>query len=105
MIKISAFARVFVRHLATREIPVNYSRISRFYSTKPASSESTRKLIAAQDSDTFGSLSINVQRPDDELQDEGDIKEEEFIKNPPKRSQKLGTKQVRYEEFNLNSLL
>jgi pentatricopeptide repeat domain-containing protein 1 len=55
--------------------------------------ENTRDLIAAQDGDTFGTLSVNVAPAEDELVDEDDIKEEEFLKNPPRKSQKLTTKE------------
>lgn len=71
-------------------IKTNYCHFS---SERNFKTENVRELIAAQDSDTFGSLGVNVQQPENELIDEDDIKEEEFIKNPPKRSQKLSTKQ------------
>lgn len=52
-----------------------------------------KDLLAAQDPDTFGTLSVNVQKADDDLVDPDDIKEEQYLKHPPKRSQKLRIKE------------
>lgn len=103
MIRISALARVVTRQLISRYVTINNLPMAaslnhqkfRLYSKEISREkfESTKELIAAQDSDTFGSLTVNVQPADDELIDEGDIKEEKFISNPPKRSQKLRTKE------------
>lgn len=52
-----------------------------------------RKFIASQHSDSFGSLTPNVNAADDEFEDEDDIKEENFIKNPKRKSDQKSTKQ------------
>lgn len=100
MFRISFLARLATRHLISREFPVNYyaiaqisSQKSRFDSKQIRKPEETKELIAAQDSDTFGTLNVNAEPVDDELVDEGDVKEEKFTKNHPKRSQQLSTKQ------------
>ena len=102
MLRISSLARIFTRQALTREVPVNYSAVSRIllqvrhYPRSVRNYEepkATKELIAAQDSDTFGSLNVNVEPAEDVLVDEGDIQEEKFQKLPPKRSQKLSTKQ------------
>lgn len=55
--------------------------------------EFEKNYIAAQDPDSFGTLSVNVQKADHDLQDEGDIKEEEYSKYRPNKSRKLSTKE------------
>lgn len=107
MIRISTLTRIVTRQLLSNRVASNYpSTIPRFatdltktklirnYSidAPPDRLENTRELIAAQDSDSFGSLGVRVMTADDELVEEGDIEEEEYIKNPPKKSQKLSTK-------------
>jgi pentatricopeptide repeat domain-containing protein 1 len=55
-----------------------------------------RNVIKAQkqnSSDTFGSLSVNVNRADHDLTDKGDIEEENFIKHPRDRSRQLRQEQ------------
>lgn len=101
MIRVSVLARVVTRQLLSRHVASNYLPVvalnhnMRLYSKEIQQEkfESAKELIAAQDSDTFGSLSVNVQPADDELIDEDDIKEEKYISNPPRRSQRLSTKQ------------
>lgn len=108
MIRISTLTRLVSRQLLSRRVAANYSPISsniktqitlRNYSIEVPQGklESTKELIAAQDSDTFGSLSVNVQPAEHELVEEDDIKEENYIKNPPRRSQKLRT--IEYAEM------
>jgi len=58
-----------------------------------SSNDEFRKFIASQHSDSFGSLSPNVNAADDEFVDEDDIKEENFIKNPKRKSDQKSTKQ------------
>jgi pentatricopeptide repeat domain-containing protein 1 len=101
MIKINVLSRIVARQLFARRITVNYalptskfaSQIFRKYSSEIPVKDNIRDFIATQDPDTFGSLNVNVEAAEDELVDEGDIKEEEYSKHPPKRSQKLSTKQ------------
>ncbi|CRL06978.1 CLUMA_CG020011, isoform A [Clunio marinus] len=103
MIRTFLNARIISKSLFSNRVYMNYSRVrhitsikSRFYSSEIIHNKeesNVRELIAAQDSDAFGTLSIDVAPPDDELIDEGDIKEEEYLKNPPSLSQKLSTKQ------------
>ena len=99
MMRLSFLSRLVTRQLISRHISVNYTsitpqRLRNFSSEIPVlKDENVKTLIAAQDPDSFGSLSINVDAADNELVDEGDIKEEEFQRNPPKKSQKLSTKQ------------
>ncbi|CAG9807430.1 unnamed protein product [Chironomus riparius] len=57
-----------------------------------SSNDEFRKFIASQHSDSFGSLSPNVNAADDEFVDEDDIKEENFIKNPKRKSDQKSTK-------------
>lgn len=105
MIRISLLCRIASRQLALHQITsnrlinlsqfaVHCSRQTFVSNQKPEPvNENTRDLIASQDADTFGTLSINVSPAEDEIVDEDDIKEEEFIKNPPRKSQKLSIKQ------------
>lgn len=97
MIRISFLARLATRQLIAREVSVNYCRVARISSSHTRfyakQIKETKELIAAQDSDTFGTLSVNAEPADDELLEEDDIKEEKFIKNSPRKSQKLSTKQ------------
>lgn len=103
MIRICALTRILTRQLLTHHVATNYPSVSshlarttvRLYANEFSQEkmENTRELIAAQDSETFGTLSVNVQPAEDELFDEGDIKEEKFLKHPPRKSQKLSTKQ------------
>ena len=100
MIRISVLTRVITRQLLSRHVTTNYLpavayQNMRLYSKEihQEKFESEKELIAAQDSDTFGTLSVNVKPADDELIDEDDIKEEIYISEPPRRSQKLSTKQ------------
>lgn len=99
MMRISALTRIVTKQLVSRNVktyyfPILVNQHMRLYSKEQSKGfESPRELIALQDSDTFGSLSVNVDAPDDELIDEGDIKEDKFISNPPSRSQQLSTKQ------------
>lgn len=72
-----------------------FSTISRKFDNEtkikiPGDDESS--YVAAQsDPDTFGTQTPNVKYPVEV--DEDDLKEEEFLENPPSRSQKLRTKQ------------
>ena len=50
-------------------------------------------LKAADDPDKFGSLSVDEDQAEDDITDEGDKREEIFLKNPPTNSQKLRTKE------------
>lgn len=100
MIRIKILTTLLTRQLLSHSVRVNFKPVfirdnTRFYSKEFINEkiESTRELIAAQDSDTFGSLSPDVNAAEDELIDEGDIKEEKYISNPPKKSQKLSTKE------------
>lgn len=103
MIRINLLSRIVARQLFSRQVAVNYAtpvsnlvvQNFRKYSNESSvpKGENIRELIKAQDPDTFGSLNIDVTAAEDELVDEGDIKEEEYAKYPPKRSQKLSTKQ------------
>lgn len=52
--------------------------------------EDYERLIPANDPDTFGSLSINVEETEG---DEGDKQEEEYLSSSPLRSQQLGIRQ------------
>lgn len=101
MIRISALSRILFRQQLSNRMLANYPVIShltlkesiRKYSLD-VKKENTRELIAAQDSDSFGTLNVGAhEQPDDEFVDEDDIKEEEYIKHPPRNSQKLSTKQ------------
>ncbi|XP_070502851.1 pentatricopeptide repeat-containing protein 1, mitochondrial isoform X1 [Chironomus tepperi] len=56
------------------------------------SNDDFRKFIASQHSDSFGSLTPNVNAADDEFLDDGDIKEETFIKHPKSKSDQKTTK-------------
>lgn len=99
MIKIYKLTRIVTRSLLSPQINAagrsfKFSQnFRRFSSERKDKVENVRELIAAQDSDAFGSLSVNVAPSESELIDEGDIKEDEYIKNKPKISQKLSTKQ------------
>lgn len=104
MITISAFTRAISRQLVGCRIASNYlaiasdltqQRFARRYSEKASRDilENTRELIAAQDSDSFGTLGVKVLASDNDLNDEGDIEEEKYLKHPPKRSQQLSIKQ------------
>lgn len=98
MIRIGVWARVFSRQLRSHHVTARLPTVSsnfvrRFAVEIPREKfESPKELISGQDSDTFGSLSVNEQPADDELIDEDDIKEDEFLKHPPSKSQKLSTK-------------
>jgi pentatricopeptide repeat domain-containing protein 1 len=99
MIRLAAFTRIVSRQLLSQNHTLHYSPVAskilqwqiRNYSPH-GKVENVRELIAAQDSDTFGGLSTSGSA-DDEYVDEGDIEEEEFLKHPPKQSQKLTTRQ------------
>ncbi|CAH0398664.1 unnamed protein product [Chilo suppressalis] len=62
---------------------------------KPVQSKKTEdKFVYLEDPDVFGTLSKNSMIPDnDEFEDEGDIKEQEFLSNLPMKSRKLTIKQ------------
>lgn len=60
---------------------------------KPKEYKTEDNLVYAEDPDTFGTLSRIINNKSEELVDEGDIKEQEFIQNKPLRTQKLTIKQ------------
>ena len=100
MIRIGLLSRTVARQLIPKFVSTNYcvnnrsfvlNNNIRRYSIKIQNIQEEKLLIAAQDPDTFGTLSTNNQQADDELLDEDDIKEEEFLRNPPRKSQKLRT--------------
>lgn len=106
LVKLNSIARISSNYTVSTEVYSNYHRISApscnlilqhaRFSQKfnfSAEKEDFRQHIATQDSDTFGTLSPNVNKADDDFQDEGDIQEEKIIRNPPKKSQALSTKQ------------
>ena len=60
---------------------------------KPKEYKTEDNLVYLEDPDTFGTLSRKVITQSDELEDEGDKREQEFTQNKPLGSQKLTTKQ------------
>lgn len=60
---------------------------------KPKEFKTEDNLIYIEDPDNFGTLSRTVNIQSEEVEDEGDIKEQQFLQNKPLRSQKLTTKQ------------
>ncbi|XP_026762393.2 pentatricopeptide repeat-containing protein 1, mitochondrial isoform X2 [Galleria mellonella] len=52
-----------------------------------------KNFLYLEDPDTFGTLSLKSPSHSDELQDESDIKEEQYLQNLPLKSQKLTIKQ------------
>lgn len=60
---------------------------------KPKEYKTEDNLVYLEDPDTFGTLSRTVNTQSDDLEDEGDKQEQEFIQNKPLHSQKLTTKQ------------
>ncbi|XP_022830225.1 pentatricopeptide repeat-containing protein 1, mitochondrial [Spodoptera litura] len=60
---------------------------------KPKEYKTEDNLVYAEDPDTFGTLSRIVNTKSEQLEDAGDIKEQEFIQNKPLRTQKLTIRQ------------
>lgn len=102
MFRIGQITRLVTRQIVYQNVITNIRVSTVNFSSRNFASENwnnsnderqLKKLIAAQDPDTFGTLSPNVTSADDHFEDEGDIKEEEFLTNIPRRSQKLSRKQ------------
>lgn len=104
LVKIGSLSRLTSNNLLPTQLHKNYLVFSaatqekfiqhaRYSSQYKAKEDNFRQLISEQDSDSFGSLSVNTDKADNDFQDEDDIKEEKFIKNPPRRNQQLSTKQ------------
>lgn len=113
IINFSALSRLVSHQPLPHQLRVNYQQpivqLTAFfqhagYSTKPSplkkktiqlkssddyDTKALRGEIASQDSDTFGSLSPNESAADDEFIDEGDIEEENKIKNPIDKRRQL----------------
>lgn len=97
MLRFGLLTRIVTRQLMSQKVTSQILMNPMNFQVRKVSNEIDKKqlekLIAAQDPDTFGTLSSNNDTVDDILEEEGDIKEEEFTKNIPSRSQKLSTKQ------------
>lgn len=103
MLRLNIIRRLVINQLSHHRLLSNEVKISERVRTfkKPERYQEPIKineqreslLKAADDPDTFGSLSVDVDQAEDDIIDEGDIREENFLKNPPTKSQKLSTKQ------------
>ncbi|CAH0584146.1 unnamed protein product [Chrysodeixis includens] len=60
---------------------------------KPKEYKTEDNLVFLEDPDNFGTLSKSTDTFSEELEDEGDKREQEFLQNVPVRSQKLTTNQ------------
>lgn len=60
---------------------------------KPKEYKTEHKLIYLEDPDTFGTLAGRPKIQEDTLEDEGDIKEQQYLENQPLRSKKLTIRQ------------
>ncbi|CAG9793762.1 unnamed protein product [Diatraea saccharalis] len=60
---------------------------------KPIQFKTEDKIVYLEDPDIFGTLSKNVKNQEDVVEDDGDIKEQQYLSNLPLHSQKLTIKQ------------
>lgn len=94
MLKIGQFTRLAARQLIHQKVITNLRVTTVKFSSRNFASENNsndneihlKKLIAAQDPDSFGTLSPNVTTADDDFKEEGDIKEEKFLSEKPRRA-------------------
>lgn len=108
LINLTKLYRISSKQAVSHQITLNYIKVhpisnltlfqhARFLATKTKEKKDEdsglKELIKSHDSDTFGTLSINEDKADDDFTDPDDIEEEKIIKNPPSKDQMLSRKQ------------